>query len=338
MSEPVGDGLPPWLVPALREALARHRGHALLVQADAGAGALEFALALAGAWLCEAAAGPRPCGRCAGCQLLAAHTHPDLRVNLPQVTALRLGFPVELRDGRKPSRQIRIDEIRDTLAWSATTAARTHGKVVVLHPAEAMNDTAASALLKTLEEPADGVRLILTTADPALLLPTVVSRCQRMVLGLPPRAQALQWLQAQGVADAAVLLDAAAGRPLTARDWARDGLTAGQWAQLPMAVARGDASPLAGWPVPRMLDALHKLGHDSAAAHFGAGPRFYPVGSVPAPRSLPALNRWHRRLLQVMHDAEHPWQEGLLLDALVGEAAEAWASPPAGRPHAGTPA
>lgn len=324
MDDPLVAELPSWLEASLHAVLRNQRGHALLVQADAGVGALDFALTLAKAWLCEAGGGGLPCGRCAGCQLIDAHTHPDLRVCLPEALAVARGFPVELDSRRKPSRQIRIDEIRAAIDWSATTSARGRGKVALIHPAEAMNAASASALLKTLEEPAAGVRLILTTPDPALLMPTVVSRCQRLALPSPSRAEALAWLAGQGVAGAEVLLDATGGRPLTVRDWVRDGVSADDWVRLPAAVARGDASALAGWPPPRALDALQKIGHDSALLHWGAAPRFFPARSVLPARSLPALVRWQRSLQRVMQHADHPWSEGLLMEALVAEAAPVW--------------
>lgn len=322
--------LPAWLEEPLHDVLRHQRGHALLVQADPGVGAFEFALTLAKAWLCEAGGGGLPCGRCAGCQLTDAHTHPDLRVCLPEAMAVARGFPVELDSRRKPSRQIRIDEIRAAIDWSATTAARGRGKVAVIHPAEAMNTASASALLKTLEEPPDSVRLILTTPDPALLMPTVVSRCQRVVLPSPSRDEALAWLVGQGVSGAEVLLDATGGRPLTVREWIGDGVSADDWARLPAAVARGDASALSGWPPPRALDALQKIGHDSALLHWGAEPRFFPVRSVLPARSLPALVRWQRSLQRVMRHADHPWSEGLLMEALVAEAAPVWQAPATG--------
>ena len=75
--------------------------------------------------------------------------------------------------------------MRTAIDWVVQSSSRGRAKVVLLHPAEAMNLQAASALLKTLEEPPGQARLLLSTADEARLLPTVRSRCQRIRLAAP---------------------------------------------------------------------------------------------------------------------------------------------------------
>jgi DNA polymerase-3 subunit delta' len=321
----------PWLVEALGQTLARHQGHAILVHGDAGIGALEFAFALARGWLCEASQGAGPparpaCGRCMGCHLARAQTHPDLLWRLPEALALQQGFAVDVDDRRKPSRQIKVADLRAALDWTVTTSGRGRGKVLVVHPAEAMNAVTASALLKTLEEPPNGVRIVLTTADPGLLMPTILSRCQRVTLPRPGRESAAAWLRQHQVPEPEVLLDGAGGSPLTALRWHAGGLGAGTWAALPSAVARGDASAITGWPVPRIVDALQKVAHDAALRACGAVPRFFPPEAVPPAADLAALHRWHQALQRVMRHAEHPWNDGLLAEALVAEGAEAWAT------------
>jgi DNA polymerase III subunit delta' len=319
----------PWLAAPLAETLARQRGHALMLHGVDGIGALQFALALAQGWLCESGGAPHPCGRCGSCRLVQARLHPDLMVLLPQALRQSLGWPlvddkVEGEDGKKkPSRQIRIDEVRSTIDWSAKTSARGRGKVAVLHPAERMNAQAASALLKTLEEPPPGTRLVLVVADPSQLLPTVRSRCQRVALAAPPADQALAWLAGQGVEDAELLLAAASGRPLLAREMAAAGIGGAAWAALPRAVARGQGGALAGWPVPRAVDALHKLCHDAMALATGAPPRYFPRASLPSVGTLAPLVAWSRELARVARHDEHPWHEPLLLDSLVAQGREA---------------
>ena len=315
----------PWLGEALAATLRHQKGHAVMVHADPGHGSLEFAFGLAQAWLCESGDGAqRPCGQCVSCRLTRAQTHPDLMLRLPQHLALQHGMAVEYDDKRKPSRQIRVAELRAALDWSVTTSGRGRGKVLVIHPAETMNAVTASALLKTLEEPPAGMRIVLTTADPGLLLATISSRCQRVVLPRPQRPESLTWLQQRGVADAALLLDATGGRPLTALRWHADGLDARAWAAIPSAVARADATVFAAWPVPRMIDALQKLAHDAALRSCGAEPRFFPRASLPDGLDLAAAARWHQSLLRVVRHADHPWNEGLLAEALVSEGAQVW--------------
>jgi DNA polymerase-3 subunit delta' len=318
----------PWLAAPLERAAAQ-RAHALLIHGPEGVGQFELALALAQHGLCEAASGPRPCGQCAGCQLLASRAHPDLRMLVPAALRDALGAAAasddEADDGAvkaakaKPSRDIRVDEVRQAIDWTRTTASRGRGKVLVLHPAQAMNAVAANALLKTLEEPPAGVRLLLTCADPDALLPTIRSRCQRVALALPPRDAALAWLQAQGVAGADVLLAAAGGRPQEVLALRADGFDAERWRQVPAAVARGDAGVFAGCGVARVVDALQRLAHDLLVVGAGAAPRFFPTDSLPGGASIPALTAWTKTLQRVARHAEHPWHAPLLIESLIAE-------------------
>ncbi len=331
----------PWLAVPLARALESQRGHAVLVQGSEGIGALPFTLTLAQAWLCEQAApgaqAQPPCGRCASCHLIATHLHPDLFVLMPETLRRQHAWP--LRDDktdaedskRKPSKQVRIDEVRALIDWSTRTSARGRGKVAVLHPAQALNVQAANALLKTLEEPPLGTRLLLSCADPARLLPTVRSRCQVCQLPTPDAAQATAWLAEQGVAQAEVLLAACSGRPLDVLAWTQAGVDAAAWTALPRAVASGQGGALSAWPVPLALDALLKLCHDATALAHGASPRYFPAAALPAGRPEPAaLNAWAGELARVVRHAEHPWNEALLGESLVGQAQRALA--PVGRP------
>ena len=321
----------PWLEGPLRQALQQQRGHALLLQAAAGIGAFEFMVTLAQAWLCESAGAAPPCGHCGSCRLLQSKTHPDLLVLLPEAQRAALGWGRAEDEGadsgksrRKPSRQIRIDEVRAAIDWVVQTSSRGRAKVLLLHPAEAMNLQAASALLKTLEEPPGQARLLLSTADEARLLPTVRSRCQRIRLAGPSPQQAASWLETQGVPDAVTLLAAAGGAPLAARDLAAAGIDAATWLRLPRAIARGQAAVLTGWPAPRAVDALQKLCHDAMVLLAGGAPRYFPAQALPAGARLPALVTWARSLWRVARHDEHPWNEGLLIEALVGEARGCW--------------
>jgi len=351
-----GGALPlPWLAAPLAEALAGQRGHALLVHGSEGVGALHFALALAQAGLCEAPQPPPggaatartdgpprwPCGRCGSCRLVQGRLHPDLLVLMPEERRRRHEWPWsgDRSDGadekKKPSRQIRIDEVRAVIDWAFKTSARGRGKQVVLHPAESLNVQSANALLKTLEEPPPGTRLLLVTADPALLLPTVRSRCQHLHLPAPAAAVAWPWLVAQGLGTpqapepAQALLAACSGRPLDALALSAAGVDAAAWARLPAAVAHGETAALAGWPVPMVLDAMLKLCHDALARQVGAAPRFFPAASLPAvggPARTAALWAWRQALARIARHDEHPWNEPLLLDSVLAAGREAFAT------------
>ncbi|MBL8353162.1 MAG: DNA polymerase III subunit delta' [Burkholderiaceae bacterium] len=326
----------PWLGDALARSAALAGAHALLVHGPAGAGHLEFALLLAQAVLCEAGgdeAAGRPCGRCSSCHLVATRVHPDLLIVLPDALRVQLGW-VDDEDGRltkadaKPSRDLRVEQVRQAIGWSQRTSGRGRGKVLLLHPADAMNAAAANALLKTLEEPPGSMRLLLTSADPERLLPTVRSRCQRLRLGLPAADQALDWLQAQGVDEAPALLAVAGGSPLEAQACAREGLTAAWLAALPRRVAAGDASPLVGRALPRAIELLLKLAHDAQVQAAGGAPRFFSGEQMPGAADPAALREWQRALLRAARHDEHPWNAGLLVESLVGQAAAVWPHAP----------
>ncbi|MDE2397508.1 MAG: DNA polymerase III subunit delta', partial [Burkholderiales bacterium] len=315
----------PWLEGPFAAALEQQRGHALLLHGAAGAGALPFGLSLAQAWLCEAGSGARPCGRCGSCRLVQSRLHPDLRVLLPQLLRRELNWllPDDEAAGeegkKKPSKQIRIDEVREAIDWVMKTTSRGRGKVLLLHPAEALNAQSSNALLKTLEEPPAGTRIVLSAADPAHLIPTLRSRCQRIALVPPPAEQALAWLEARGCKQAPVLLAAAGGLPLDALALAEAGVDAAAWSALPRAVARGDATAFSGWPLPRAIDALQKLCHDAMARGAGGSTRYFPQEALPRSARLDAVVQWSQALARAARHDEHPWNEGLLLDALVAQ-------------------
>jgi DNA polymerase III subunit delta' len=122
-----------------------------------------------------------------------------------------------------------------------------------------------------------------------------------------------------------VLLAASNGRPLDALALAQAGVDARTWTALPAAVAQGRAAVLSGWPVPRVLDALYKLCHDALACAAGGAPRYFPRDPALAQGQPARLAAWSRELARVARHAEHPWNEGLLLEALVKMGAEALA-------------
>ncbi len=325
----------PWLAEPLRRAMTDMRGHAALLHGAEGSGLFELAMCMAQGWLCEAREGrPLACGRCKSCHLARARTHPDLLVLVPDALRQRLGWgadeeePADGESGKKskPSRDVRVDAVRAAIGFAHQSSSRGQGKAIVIHPAEAMNVVSANALLKTLEEPAPGLRLVLTTASAQSLLPTVRSRCQSFRLATPAAAEAAAWLREQQVDEPEALLAAMGGQPLSVLDWLADGGDAEQWMKLPALVARqGDPGPLTTWPLPRAIDALVKLCHDAMALSVGGAPRFYPAAALPAGASLPALVEWSKALARATRFDEHPWNAGLLVESLVTQGRRAWA-------------
>ncbi|WAC70916.1 DNA polymerase III subunit delta' [Roseateles sp. SL47] len=342
MSEDTGDiaalardgQLPlPWLAAPLQQALTQGRSHALLLQGPAGVGQFDLALLLAQAWLCESRAAPdQPgCGRCASCHLLRSRSHPDFQVLLPEALREPLGFGAQDAEGSdtkasktKPSREIKIEAVRQVLSFSQVSAARGKAKVVVVYPAEALNTVAANALLKTLEEPQGLLRFVLASAAPQQLLPTIRSRCQPLQMALPARDAAVTWLTGQGVASPEVLLDATGGRPQEALLWSEEGIAAKTWLELPRRIAKGEAQALTDWPVPRAIAAMQRLVHDLMRIAHGAPPSFFPRDALPKlPAVRTALDHWARTLQQAARHAEHPLNAGLLMESLVAQGQQA---------------
>jgi DNA polymerase III subunit delta' len=147
----------------------------------------------------DATAEPGPCYRCASCLKVLAGSHPDI-LTIEQWTT---------------ERGTMTDQVRAIQYGSGLLPFEGHRKVYLLLNAEDMTGAAQNTLLKTLEEPAPTVCLILTAATPRALLPTVVSRCQQLQLRPPSTeaiAAALVELRDLDPAQAGQLATFAAGR------------------------------------------------------------------------------------------------------------------------------
>jgi DNA polymerase-3 subunit delta' len=327
---------PRWIATQTRQLLAQ-QGHAWLLHGPSGLGQYRLALELVRAWLCDQPTAAGACGDCPSCHAVEVRGHTDLCVLMPETIMLELGWPLnekaqtEIDDKkRKPSKEIRVDALRDAVEFAQRTSGRGRGKVVLVYPAERMNAIAANALLKTLEEPAGDLRFVLSSEAAHQLLPTIRSRCLGHTMVWPDPAEAAGWLQQQGVKPAEVeaLLRAAGGRPDDALGFAQAGLDTKTWSGLPKALARGDGAALADWAPRQAVDALLKLCHDLLAVKAGAMPRFFDSADLPPAASFAALTEWSRELVRTARTVEHPFNAGLMLEALVSRARSALNSRP----------
>ena len=354
--------LAPWLQTQLQSLLLQ-RGHAWLLNGPSGLGQFELALALATAWLCDAPTPQGACGHCSSCHAVSVHTHADLFMLLPEALSLSLGWPLDEKiqneldaKKRKPSKEIKVDAARDVVSFSQRTRARGTTKVVLVFPAERMNHITANTLLKTLEEPPGAVKFILATEAGHQLLPTIRSRCIGHNMVWPDFDTALAWLgrematvpradpleinpkksaratPAADVADLRVLLRAAGGRPaevLTVLQDAAAPDAARCWKELPQAMACGNAAALGGFAPSTAVDALQKLCHDMLATRLGAAPRFFSENDLPLAETVPsaaavyALTQWAKDLSATARTVEHPYNAGLMLEALTSRARQA---------------
>ena len=205
----------PWQQRAYEHALsalqAGRLGHGLLICGPAGLGKRAVADRLAQFVL----GGEESVLQTRTAQLINAGTHPDLHLVSYGLT----------KDGSKLRTEIVIDQMRDLSQKLSLTPQYGRAQVAIVDPADAINRAACNALLKTLEEPADGRYLWLISAQPARLPATIRSRCQRLEFKLPPHEEALDWLGKRGhsAKDALEALDAARGHPGLADEWLREG-------------------------------------------------------------------------------------------------------------------
>ncbi len=212
----------PWFQTNWQALIGRHADgnlpHALLITGKAGLGKRELALHFAQSLLCRNPMGDawQSCGHCHSCQLFAADNHPDF-------LALE---PVE------EGKTIPIDTVRQAAAFLGLTSQYGGHQILLVNPAEALNRNSANSLLKTLEEPTRDSVILLLSSQPSRLLPTIRSRCQKILLTEPSTLQASDWL-AQALLDRGIeinlatqqqLLVMADNAPLRALDYAVQGM------------------------------------------------------------------------------------------------------------------
>ena len=146
-----------------RAAAAGRLPHTYLFAGPDGVGKLATARALAARLLCEAPTDDA-CGACAGCLAVAREAHPDLMM-------------VRVEEG---AAEIKIDQARELQRRLRLRPMHTRYKVAIIDEAHRLNLAAQHAMLKTFEEPPGSAVLILVASNVAALLPTVLSRCQRV--------------------------------------------------------------------------------------------------------------------------------------------------------------
>jgi DNA polymerase-3 subunit delta' len=183
---------------ALSAALATQPSHAYLFRGPRGAGKSAVARAFAAEILAAGAADPDDARRRA---LIDPSPHPDLVWLRPR------------------GAQHMVEEVREKVIRAASYRPfEADKRVFVIEAAEQMRDESQNALLKTLEEPPAYVHLILLTAEPAILLETIASRCQPIDFApLPIEAVEAALADAGSPDDLATAARLSAGDPVRAR-------------------------------------------------------------------------------------------------------------------------
>ena len=300
--------------------------HALLLRGRDGIGKLAFAEALAGALLCERpAADGSACGQCAACAWLGQGGHPDFRRLEPESLTAEQG---EAGQGgeRKASVQIPVEQVRELAGFINLSSHRGGAKVVLIHPAEALNVNAANALLKNLEEPPPNSYFLLVAHRWHQLLPTIRSRCEQVVLPLPERTAARDWLGQEKLKNPDLALAQAGGAPLLALKFDEEYwgqreaflklITGSSFDALRVAEQFRECAPalIVGW--------LQKFVFDLACHQATGDNRYNP--DLPAPIATFAARldrvetlRFLRHLVRLQRIVTHPLNTRLFLEQLL---------------------
>lgn len=177
--------------------------HAYLISGDDGIGKRNLALSFAQALNCSGSdRRGELCNSCRACDLVPKEEYPDFHVITPE----------------DDSSVIKVDQIRELQQRLALSPYEGRFRVAFIPNFEVASENAANALLKTLEEPNEGVIVLLTAIDAISLLPTIVSRCEHIPLRMVSYEEVLNAILGRGIPSeqAALIANLAHGRP----EWA----------------------------------------------------------------------------------------------------------------------
>jgi len=237
----------------------------------------------------------KACGRCQDCHQVEASTHADVLWVKPE----------------EGSRSIKIDQVRQISSFSQHTAKRSLFRTVVIEPAHAMPIAAQNALLKTLEEP--GVRTVffLISDHTQALLPTIISRTQRLAFGTPMKDDVQDWLSGlpekifpTGITPLQAIehLDAVQGSPLKLichlhDPWAQARLDLIKQLRAPFALTTL-ASQWSQWSLFERLKVLIQLMQQDLKAAGSAA-----AGNVALVESLESAFEYYDQVVSIYSDA-----------------------------------
>lgn len=174
----------------LRRLLSSGRmGGSLLFTGDEGVGKKLFALEIAKALNCRHRVGDEACDDCSSCKRIANSTFPPFPAADDNKERMIWSEHGDVAMVRPYKQIIRVKPIRELEREANYRPFEGAARVFIIEDAEYMNDQAANALLKTLEEPASTSHLILTTTNPTALLATIRSRCQVIRFAPVPAAE-----------------------------------------------------------------------------------------------------------------------------------------------------
>jgi DNA polymerase-3 subunit delta' len=219
MSEQANAAFLPWQSELLTRAVELKKQqrlpHAVLIDSASDQDISAFVHYLSRLLLCDAPENLVICESCEACRMLRSGTYADFNF-------------VTLEPNEKTnklSKNIKIEQIRKLIHEVSLTARYNRLKIATIYPAEAMSNSGANALLKTLEEPADRVLLLLVTHNKGRIPITLRSRCQTWKIKAADKDQAITWLSENGMNEEETTryLDFANGDPVLALNLKQQG-------------------------------------------------------------------------------------------------------------------
>ena len=308
-----------------------HLPHALLLQGKSGIGKADFAREMARALLCESPLSSGvACGECPACAWYSTGSHPDFRLLSPTEgsDSATESPEAERSTEKKGSAFITVAQVRELTDFINLSTHRNGRRVILIHPAEAMNMQAANALLKTLEEPPPQTLFILVSHQPQRLLPTIRSRCRQVALPTPPPALSIQWLQEQGIEDAPSCLAQSGNAPLEAQLLSSPEYQAQRRHFLTQLSDPGKLDPLTLAEQAEKLNLawvvnwLQKWVYDLIRARLAGGIRYQAdfstcINALSAKVNLIHLLSYQRELLSVYRSLQHPLNTRLVLEQIL---------------------
>lgn len=208
----------------------------LLYGAD-GIGKLKFALGLCQTLLCENSLKlfeenqnyHYACGQCQACLWFKGNRHPDFHLSMPENDIHLISPMRDWTEGAVPNRkqgkngrlnfsskEIKIEQVRVLSEFARISSQCSGLRIVMIYPAESLNDIALNCLLKLIEEPPPSLLFVLVGKHPSLIKPTLVSRCLRIPLSYPDLSQAKDWLRKENCLEVDKILALSGGAPLFA--------------------------------------------------------------------------------------------------------------------------
>lgn len=163
---------------------------AMLFTGEEGVGKKLFALEIARALNCRTPQGKEGCGRCPPCVRIGKFNYPQSAESEDWKGIIWTDHP-DVGMVVAPKRVLQVDQMRAIEREANFRPYEGKARMFLIEDADKLNDSSANALLKVLEEPPDTSHIVLLTSRPAMLLPTIRSRCQ-MIRFSPLKAEEIE--------------------------------------------------------------------------------------------------------------------------------------------------